>query len=275
MKNRVLITGAAGGMGRACARLFSASHDLILTDVAASSLDFFADELSIEGCGVIAARAGDLNDDVLLDALVSDFGDDGPVTLIHTAGLSPAQADWRPIVNVNLVASVRLLDRIEPRLCAGSVAILIASIAGHLFPNIPDLTAILDQPLAGDLLDRLAPTIDEFAPLVGTNGDRAVGYAISKAAVIRLVEQRCGRWGRCGARIASISPGMIMTPMGRKEMAETPGATIEEQKSPLKRAGGAMEIAFAARFLASSDASFITGIDLRVDGGSIAVQRTP
>jgi NAD(P)-dependent dehydrogenase (short-subunit alcohol dehydrogenase family) len=274
MRNTLLITGAAGGMGRACARLFSTSHDLVLTDVATSSLDHFAEDLRDEGAIVASARTGDLNDEGLLNALLADLGDEGPVTLIHTAGVSPSQGDWCTIMNVNFVASVRLLNAIEPRLRPGSAAVLVASIAGHMFPAIPEVQAILDQPLAQDLLDQLAPMVGMMAQGAGPSGDRGVGYGISKSAVLRLVEQRAKSWGERGARIVSISPGMIMTPMGRREMAETPGATIEELGSPLKRAGAAMEIAFAARFLLSGDASFITGTDLRIDGGSIAVQRS-
>lgn len=269
----LLLTGAAGGMGRACARLLGADHDLILTDVSASALAAFADELTQEGYRVREARAGDLGDDALLQALVADLGGAAPFTLLHTAGLSPAMADWRRIMEVNLQATVRLIDAVEPVLRPGSVGILIASTAGHMMPPIPEVQPLFDQPLAPDFLDRLEPVIEAMAAGGVAAGAEGLSYSFSKQAVIRLVEQRARKWGQSGARIASISPGVILTPMGRKELAETRGAAETRDAAPVGRAGRAMDIALAAQFLASEAASFITGCDLRVDGGSVAATR--
>lgn len=271
-KATLLLTGAAGGMGRACARLMGATHDLVLTDVSAAALDGFAQELTNEGYAVRQARAGDLGDAALLSALVDDLDGEGPVTLIHTAGLSPALADWRTIMTVNLVATVKLLDAVEPALRPGSVGILIASVAGHMMPQMPQWQDILDRPLDPALIETLTPIIEQMG---GPAGAAGVSYSLSKQAVLRLVEQRAVRWGQCGARIASISPGMILTPMGRKEMAETPGATEMFAAAPAGRGGRAIDIALAAQFLASDQAGFISGTDLRVDGGSIAGMRFP
>lgn len=270
----LLLTGAAGGMGRACARLMGATHDLVLTDVSSAALDAFANELTGEGYAVRQVRAGNLGDAGLLDQLVEDLGDEGPVTLIHTAGLSPAMSDWKTIVEVNLVATVKLLDAVEPALRPGSAAVLIASTAGHMMPQMPDWQAILDRPLDPGLFDALSPIIEGM-----TGGSPAhmpgIGYSLSKQAVIRLVEQRAVAWGRQGARIASISPGLILTPMGRKEMAETEGAIAMLEAAAVGRGGRAIDIALAAQFLASEQAGFISGIDLRVDGGSVAAFRFP
>ena len=115
-RRKVLITGAAGGMGRACARLFGAVDDLVLTDVSAASLGAFADELRTDGYNV-AAHAGDMSDDALIAALVEDVSAGGkPFAVVHTAGLSPALADWQPILQVNLVATEKLLRALEPAL---------------------------------------------------------------------------------------------------------------------------------------------------------------
>lgn len=268
----LLLTGAAGGMGRACARLLGADHDLVLTDVSAPALAAFADELTQEGYRVREARAGDLGDDALLQALAADLGGAAPFTLLHTAGLSPALADWRRIMEVNLQASVRLLDAVEPILRPGSVGILIASVAGHMTPPVPEIQSLLDQPLAPDFLDRLGPVIEGMSTDGPANAE-GLSYCFSKQAVIRLVEQRARKWGQGGARIASISPGLILTPMGRRELAETKGAAETRDAAPVGRAGRAMDIALAAQFLASEAASFVTGCDLRVDGGSVASTR--
>jgi NAD(P)-dependent dehydrogenase (short-subunit alcohol dehydrogenase family) len=274
MGRKVLITGAAGGMGRACARLFGATQDLVLADVAAEPLGRFAEELRGEGFGVTGVHVGDLGDEAVLAALASDLGGGEPFKLIHTAGLSPSQADWRSIMSVNLVATEKLLRAVEIHLRPGSVGIVIASTAGHQMPLIPDAQSILDEPLAENLLDRIAPLVEAIGAQAGPAGARGVSYSLSKQAVIRLCEQRARAWGRHGSRIISISPGLILTPMGRKELAETPGAAEMRDAAPAGRAGTAMDIALAAQFLASEGASFITGCDLRVDGGAIAGLRS-
>jgi NAD(P)-dependent dehydrogenase (short-subunit alcohol dehydrogenase family) len=273
MKRKVLITGAAGGMGRACARLFGATQELILTDVVAEPLNRFADELRAEGYPIVGVHAGDLGSVSVLEAVTRDLADGAPFTLIHTAGLSPSQADWQSILTINLVATAKLVDALEPLLVPGSVGILIASTAGHLMPPIPDVQKILDDPLAADLLDHIAPLIEGMGAHAGPAGARGISYSLSKQAVLRLCEQRATRWGKHGARIVTISPGLIQTPMGRKEVAETPGAAETRDAAPAGRAGTAMDIALAARFLASDEASFITGSDLKVDGGAVAAMK--
>lgn len=273
VRRKALITGAAGGMGRACARLFGGTHDLVLTDAVAASLERFAEELRAEGFTVLAAHAGDLGDDALLSTLIADATGDVPLTLIHTAGLSPSQADARAIMAVNLVATVKLLDAVEPILTPGSVAVVIASTAGHMMPVIPEIAPLFADPLAPGFLDHVGGAIEAMSGGAPA-GAPGFSYALSKQAVIALVEKRAAAWGQHGARIVSISPGLILTPMGRKELAETQGAAQTADAAPVGRPGIAMDIALAARFLASDEASFVSGCDLRVDGGSTAVLKT-
>ena len=101
-------------------------------------------------------------------------------------------------------------------------------------------------------------------------GMGGISYTLSKRAVHTLCQSRSLEWGPRGCRIASISPGMILTPMGRSEMANTSGATALLDATPVGRAGMPMDIALAAQFLCSDAASFISGTDLLVDGGGTA-----
>ncbi|MEY2943185.1 MAG: hypothetical protein RLY97_1199 [Pseudomonadota bacterium] len=271
-RRKTIITGAAGGMGRACARLLGATQDLILTDVSAAGLGAFTDELLGDGYTVTASIAGDMGDESVLAGLVAGLDDGAGFSLIHTAGLSPSLADWRSIISVNLVATEKLLRAVEPKLCTGTAAVLIASTAGHMLPHIPDIAAILADPLAPDMLDKIAPAVEKMG--AGPGGTGGVGYCLSKQAVLAMVEKRSLEWGPKGARIMSISPGMILTPMGRKEMASSEGAAKMAEQSPMRRAGTAMDIAMAAQFLTSDAASYITGSDVKVDGGSVALARS-
>src|ERR1700740_1610357 len=146
-RRQVIITGAAGGMGRACARMFGTTHDLILTDVAAEPLTAFADALRHEGFAVPCAHAGDLGSDAILSALAGQLTESAPFSLVHTAGLSPSLASWDRIMQVNLVATEKLLRTIEPRLVPGSAAVLIASSAAHMMPRNPEADGVMQDPL--------------------------------------------------------------------------------------------------------------------------------
>lgn len=273
-RKKLLITGAAGGMGRACARLLGATCDLVLSDVAAKALSAFAAELEGEGFTVIGSHAGDLADDSVLAAITEDLRGDGPITIVHTAGLSPALADWQAIMTVNLIATEKLLAAIEPLLTPGSVAVLIASTAGHLMPAIPDLDKLLDAPLAPAFLESVGAMVEAMAPMAGPAGAGGISYSMSKRGVLRQAERKAASWGKRGARIVSVSPGLILTSMGRKELAETQGAAQMNDAAPAGRPGTAMEIALAVQFLVSDNAAFITGCDLRVDGGSVGAMRS-
>ena len=138
---------------------------------------------------------------------------------------------------------------------------------------MPSVVATRSPALAAGFVEQICGAIDA---MVGDAPAGAPGfsYALSKQAVLGLVERRAAAWGAHGARIVSISPGLILTPMGRKELAETDGAAQLAAASPVGRSGIAMDIALAARFLASDEASYISGCDLRVDGGSTAVIKT-
>lgn len=268
---RAIITGAAGGMGRACARLLGATMDLVLAD-AAPALEAFGAELRSDGYTVAAAIVGDLGHPQVLHALAEEARP-GFACLIHTAGLPPS-APWRRVMEVNYVASVKLLDALEPFLTPGAVAVLIASVAGHIAPRAPEVDAVLGEPLDPALIPRLEAAIRRGLPASDEAEMGALSYFLSKRKVIELCEDRAVAWGARGARIVSISPGMTFTPMGRHEAEVDKACAALVTGTPLGRWGTPMEIASAAAFLISPAAAFITGSDLKVDGGSVAMARS-
>ncbi len=269
-RRKVLITGADGGMGRACARLMGAQDDLVLTDVSAASLDKFAEELRTDGYNVVA-EAGDMSDDALIASLVKAVSAAGaPFALVHTAGLSPSLADWQAIMQVNLVATEKLLRALEPALVPGTALVLIASSAGHMFPPMPEVEAILADPLSPAFMATIEGVINHMGGANSPGGMGGISYSLSKKAVHNICTSRGVAWGPKGVRITSISPGMIATPMGKSEIANTSGAQQLLDATPVGRVGTAMDIALAAQFLCSDAASFISGTDLLVDGGGTA-----
>ena len=254
-----VITGASGGMGAACVERLASRGPLVCVDVHAPS-----------DPGPHRWVTGDLRDAAVsaeIAAAVRELGSLGGVA--HTAGLSPECGDARAIVDVDLVATARLLAELDPLVGEGTVFVLVASQAGHLLggddhPSVP----VLDDPLVDDFWDRL----DEAGPEIGS--DPAAAYAHCKRANHRQVVALAPSWGQRGGRIVSLSPGIIDTPMGQRELATQDAMPWMIEQTPLGRMGTADEIAAVIAFLCSDDASFVTGVDWLVDGGSTAqVQR--
>lgn len=264
-----LITGAYGGMGLACARLLGRNHDLILTDFDRARLDATAQVLIEEGYIVVSAVAGDIGSSATLGALRDAVTKSGTLrALVHTAALSPSLAGWRDIMRVNVVGTDQLLKAMEPLLGKGAVAVLISSLSAHLLPGVDVATrTLLADPQAVDFLDRIEAHLPVFP---GTPDKAGAAYTFAKWWMLRLCESLAKPWGAKGARIATVSPGMIWTPMGRKE-AEQPHVAAMITSAPLPRWGTPMNIADAVEFLISDRASFITGCDIRVDGGMVGM----
>lgn len=263
-----LVTGASGGMGRACARQLGRQHDLVLTDIDEPRLQGFVETLVEEGHTVVAAVPSDLASAGVAAALVTAARSAGRLrVVVHTAGLSPALADWQPILRANVVGTERLLVALEADLEADLAALLIASMAGHLTPARAALDELLAAPLQDGLFEQALPLLQAMAAPGDAYGLSMPAYGQSKRAVIRMCERRAPAWGTKGARILSISPGVIWTPMGRREVEVNPGAAAVVQAAPAGRWGTVADIASAVDFLTSDLASFITGCDLRIDGG--------
>jgi len=261
-----IVTGASGGMGRAFARQLGVVHDLVLTDASPSLVDF-ARDLELEGFCVRAAIVGDFRSEEVMTEL-GRHANGGFTALAHTAGLPPS-AYWRDIIEVNFIATVRLLDILTPFVGPGTAAVLIASVAAYLAPVMPDVDAILAKPGSASRLDEIELLLRRE---LGSSADETIGtlaYALSKKKVMDLCETHAAPWGASGARICSISPGMIYTQMGRKEAQLDVAAEAQVKSAPAGRWGTAAEIAAAGCFLLSPAAAFITGTDLRVDGGAV------
>jgi NAD(P)-dependent dehydrogenase (short-subunit alcohol dehydrogenase family) len=181
--------------------------------------------------------------------------------LAHVAGLSPSLGDFRSIMRVNLSGAALVAEALLPLTQQGSVAILIASLAAHNFTPSDAVIEILHEPTADDLVVRLenAVGLESATP--------QMAYAYSKWGLLSLVRGSVTTWGARGARIVSLSPGLIATTQGALEFQKSEGKRRMFQLSPLKREGTMLEIADAVEFLASPRASFISGTDLLVDGG--------
>lgn len=255
-----VVTGAASGMGHAAARLMSqAGWPLLLCDLNGERLETAATEL--RGAGSVEALAGDLSDPAWPERLTAALAGRPLGALIHCAGLSPTMAGPGRILEVNLAASIRLMDAVRPLIAEGGACVLFASSAGYM------MGAAMDAQIGAVTTPEAVASLAAYAPESGA------AYSISKRGVHLLAQREALAFGRRGARVVSVSPGIIDTPMGRSEMAAQPIMKTMVDASPLGRSARAEEVAAVAVFLCSPGASFISGVDVLVDGGSIAGMR--
>ena len=249
-----IVTGAASGMGEAAARLMrDAGWPLLLVDLNAERLK--------EGAVLLGAEmlALDLAAPDFADALGDAVGDREVGAVIHCAGLSPSMADAAKILEVNLAGTMRLLDVVRGRMATGGAIVLFASSSAYQVGTSLDkqLTAVI--------------TPDDVAGLVQIMQNPGMAYGFSKRAVQLLAQREALAMGAArGVRVTSISPGIIDTPMGRQEMESHPIMQDMVARSGLQRPARAEEVAAVAVFLVSPAASFVSGIDVLVDGASIA-----
>jgi NAD(P)-dependent dehydrogenase (short-subunit alcohol dehydrogenase family) len=262
----VAVVVGVGGMGMAVARRLGSRYRLLLTDSNVERLEKRAAILREEGHDT-RHIACDITDQSAVTGLASAVSSFGPMrVLAHVAGLSPSMGDWRTILNVNLRGATLVGNALLPLARQGSAAIFVASLAGHMAPPAAEVLAVLDAPLQAEFFDRLEG-------VVGGPISTTLAYQLSKTALIRMCAQRVAEWGARQARIVSLSPGLIATPMGALEFERQPMKYDLLKRTPLKREGTMLEIADAVEFLASERASFISGVDLLVDGGIAAALR--
>jgi NAD(P)-dependent dehydrogenase (short-subunit alcohol dehydrogenase family) len=266
-----IATGAGRGMGLACARRMAALVDtLLLVDRDETSVTAAAKELADSGAAVEPFVA-DVTDPERLARLADRVRETGTLRAVaHAAGISPTMADWRQVLTVDLVGTALLCAALRPLAVAGTATVCFASMAPLLATAelAADVTAVLDEPLAERFADRLR---DAVGPAVEDSG---IAYAWAKHGVHRLVRAEAVRLGPAGARICSVSPGIIDTPQGRQEAASHPTMDRLVGLTPLRRAGEPGEVAAVVAFLLSAEASFVNGTDILIDGGVVAAVRS-
>ena len=259
-KELIVITGGAGGIGQACARVFK-NQPLVITDYAQESVDKTVAILTKEGFDVsgIACDITDKND---IEKLVNYVSEKGTFkAVVHTAGISGTVKDLNKVFTIDLIATELLVDAFYEIASNGSVAVLLASMMAHTVPANKEYDAALENPQAAASFE----TVSKFV-----NGSSDVMYNFVKRGVILLTHKHADKWGAKGARIVSVSPGVIETPMGLKAAEEHPERMeMIKQATPLKRNGQPEDVADVIHFLVSDAARFITSTDILVDGGVI------
>jgi NAD(P)-dependent dehydrogenase (short-subunit alcohol dehydrogenase family) len=255
-----------GSIGQAIARRVSAGKHVVLADVRAQNAAAAAKTLSDAGFQVTTATV-DISSRESVQALVQKATSLGPVVgLIHAAGVSPSQASPATILKVDLYGTAVLLEEFGAVIARGGSGVVISSQSGH---RLPALTAEENKALA------LTPA-DELLALPMLQPDKVTdplnAYQISKRGNALRVMAEAVRWGKRGARINTISPGIIITPLANDELSGPRGAGYRRmiEQSVAKRAGTPDEVAGVAALLMGPDGGFITGSDVLMDGGVTA-----
>lgn len=260
IKQSIVITGGAGGIGSACAKTFK-DEQLIITDYSQDAVDKSVSNLKNEGFDAIGIVC-DITDKEDIEKLKQFVSDNGYFkALIHTAGVSGTVQDLNKIYNIDLVATEMLIDAFYDLATYNSVAVILSSMMAHTIAPNDQYDEALQNPQNPESFE----TINLFV-----KGSSDIMYNFVKRGVQLLTQKNVSKWGEKGARILSVSPGVIETDMAIKAAEEHPEQMeMIKNITPLKRNGKPEDVADVINFLVNDKARFITGSDILVDGGAI------
>lgn len=271
MTDQTLVVIGVGGMGQAIARRSGMGLKVALADFNEELLATTAEALRGDGYDV-DTYVVDVSSAESVRKLAADVAANGTIVKVaHTAGLSPSQAPAAAILRVDLLGVAHMLDAFAEVIAPNGSGVVIASMAGSMaegrFPA--ELEAALALTPTEQLLDLPVWQDPTFA-------DGGAAYSLSKRGNQVRVAAASLAWGKRGARVNTVSPGVISTPMGAQELASESGAGMRAMiaASGTGRIGTSGDIAAAVDFLLGANATFITGTDLRVDGGVVAAIRS-
>lgn len=265
MTNVIVVIGA-GSIGQAIVRRVSAGKHVLLADIRQENADAAAKTLSDAGFNVTTTTV-DVSSRASVHALVEAATKLGEVCgVIHAAGVSPSQASPETILKVDLYGTALVLEEFGNVIARGGAGIVIASQSGHRLPPLSvEQNAALAMTPVEELLDLPMVQPDQVK-------DSLHAYQISKRGNSLRVMAEAVRWGKRGARVNTISPGIIVTPLANDELKGPRGAGYRRmlEVSAAGRAGTPDEVGTVGALLMGPDGAFITGSDFLMDGGVTA-----
>lgn len=262
----VIVVIGPGQIGQAIARRVGVGKHILLADMRQDNAEAAAEILGNAGYEVSVATV-DAASREAVHALVEAATALGDVTgLIHAAGVSPTQASPATILKVDLYGTALVLEEFGNVIARGGAGVVIASQSGH---RLPPLTVEQNRALATTPVEELL-ALPFLRPDQVTDSLHA--YQISKRGNALRVMAEAVRWGRRGARVNTISPGIIMTPLAKDELGGPRGEGYRRmiEVSAAGRAGTPDEVATVGALLMGLDGGFITGSDVLMDGGVTA-----
>jgi NAD(P)-dependent dehydrogenase (short-subunit alcohol dehydrogenase family) len=264
--NSVIVVIGAGSIGQAIARRVGAGRHILLADLRKENSEAAAKVLSEAGFEVSTAVV-DVSSRKSVHDLVEKATAIGSITgLIHAAGVSPTQATPSVILKVDLYGTALVLEEFGDVMESGGSGVVIASQSGH---RLPSLTPEQDKELATTPVEQLL-SLSMLQP--DQVKDSLHAYQLAKRGNSLRVMGEAVRWGKRGARINTISPGIIMTPLAKDELSGPRGNGYRRmlEISAAGRAGTPDEVGVVGALLMGQDGAFITGSDFLMDGGVTA-----
>jgi NAD(P)-dependent dehydrogenase (short-subunit alcohol dehydrogenase family) len=265
----MVITGGAGGMGQATARIVGRDHTVVLADVRQDRLDGAAATLKELGITPTIVNC-DVTDRQAVVRLFETAAGLGTVAaVIHTAGVSPSMGDADYVMRTNALGTVNVNEVFYETVGEGAAIVNVASMAAHMLPD--ELIPTGQFPLAlHDQVTFMNDMTEACNPLP-EEARSGFAYAVSKSFVRWYSTSQAERFNGRGLRIVSVSPGSVDTEMGKLEEQAGAGAMVADFAVP--RWGKAEEMAELFAFCASGKAGYLTGTDILNDGGVIASMR--
>jgi NAD(P)-dependent dehydrogenase (short-subunit alcohol dehydrogenase family) len=265
----VIVVIGPGSIGQAIARRVSAGKYVLLADLRSENADAAAEVLSDAGFDVNTAIL-DVSSRESVHSLVQTATALGDVSgVIHAAGVSPSQASPQTILSVDLYGTALVLEEFGNVIAPGGSGVVIASQSGH---RLGALTAEEDAALAMTPADELLAL-----PMLQPDQvkDSLHAYQLSKRGNSLRVMAEAVRWGKRGARVNTISPGIIITPLAKNELTGPRGEGYRRmiELCPAGRAGTPDEVGTVGALLMGTEGGFITGSDFLMDGGVTAAYR--
>jgi len=264
--SNVIVVIGAGSIGQAIVRRISAGKHVLLADLNPGNADAAAKVLGDAGFEVSTASV-DVSSRESVHSLVELATAIGNVTgIIHAAGVSPSQASPATILAVDLYGTALVLEEFGNVIAPGGAGVVIASQSGH---RLGALTAEQNAALATTPADELL-SLAMLQPDQVTDSLHA--YQLSKRGNSLRVMAEAVRWGKRGARVNTISPGIIITPLAKDELTGPRGEGYRRmiELCPVGRAGTPDEVGTIGALLMGADGAFITGSDFLMDGGVTA-----
>ena len=266
MEKDVMILTGAGQIGMAIARRMGYGKKIVIGDKNPDNAQAVAKIMNDAGYDADAVEM-DLSSRESIKNLIAKAQEYGDITmLVNAAGVSPSQAPIEAILKVDLYGTAVLLEEVGKVIREGGVGVTISSQSGH---RMPTLTPEEDEQLACTPAEELLE-LDILQP--ENIRDTLHAYQMAKRCNEKRVMAESVKWGEKGARINSISPGIIVTPLAIDEFNGPRGDFYKNMfaKCPAGRPGTADEVANVAELLMSDKGAFITGADFLIDGGATA-----
>ena len=266
MAKDVMILTGAGQIGMAIARRMGYGMKIVIGDKNKTNAEAIAKTMNEAGFDAVPVEM-DLSSRSSILALIAEAQKYGKISMsVNAAGVSPSQASIETILKVDLYGTAVLLEEVGKVIKPGGVGVTISSQSGH---RMPALTPEEDEQLATTPTEQLL-SLDILQPQ--NIRDTLHAYQMAKRCNVKRVMAEAVKWGERGARVNSISPGIIVTPLALDEFNGPRGDFYKNvfAKCPAGRPGTADEVANVAELLMSSKGAFITGSDFLIDGGATA-----